>query len=80
MAWGIFSKIGKGLKKAFNWVRDKIAKPVVNFLKPVIKPVGNVVKKLIPGSDVVVDAVSDGIDWADEHLNKSQSSSGSGHG
>ena len=72
MAWGVFSKIGKGLKKAINWVRDKIGKPVVKFLKPITKPLGNVVKAIIPGSGAVVDAVSDGIDWADEHLNKSQ--------
>ena len=62
MAWGIFQKIGQGLKKAFNWVNDKVVKPVANFLKPVIKPVASVVETLIPGSKPIVDVVSDGIE------------------
>ena len=62
MAWGIFQKIGQGLKKAFNWVKDKVVKPVARFLKPITKPLGTVVKTLIPGSSGVVDVVSDGIE------------------
>ena len=62
MAWGIFQKIGQGLKKAFNWVNDKVVKPVARFLKPITKPAGTILKTLIPGSAPVVDVVSDGIE------------------
>lgn len=55
MAWGIFKKIGDGLKTAFNWVKDKIVKPVAKFLSPVAKPLAGVVKTLIPGSAPIVD-------------------------
>ena len=79
MAWGFWNKIKQGFHKV-GQVLGNVAKKAVNFLKPITKPLGNVVKALIPGSSAAVDAVSDGIDWAADHLNKSQSSSGSGHG
>ena len=62
MGFGIFKKIGDGLKTAFGWVKDKILKPVANFLKPITKPAGTILKTLIPGSAPIVDVVSDGID------------------
>jgi hypothetical protein len=50
MAFGFFKKIKQGLKKAFNFAKDKVIKPIVNTVKPVydaVKPaistVGNVV-------------------------------------
>ena len=52
MAWGFWNKIKNGFKKAFNWVKDKIIKPVANVVKgawnKVVKPVANVVSN-IPG-------------------------------
>ncbi len=49
MAFGFFKKIKQGLKKAFNFAKDKIVKPIVNTIKPVydaVKPaistIGNV--------------------------------------
>ena len=62
MAWGIFNKIKRGFKKVgsafkkgIQFVNDKIVKP----FKPIIKSVAN---SFIPGSGVIVDAASDGID------------------
>ena len=55
MAWGIFKKIGQGIKKGFNWVKDHVVKPVAKFIAPVAKPIGGVVKTLIPGSAPIVD-------------------------
>ena len=62
MAWGLFNKIKRGFKKAFNgikkaagWVNDKIVKP----FKPLIK---TAVNSFIPGGGAIVDVASDGID------------------
>ena len=55
MAWGVFNKIGKGLKKAFNWVKDKVVKPVANVIAPVAKPLASVAKTIIPGAAPVFD-------------------------
>lgn len=55
MAWGIFKKIGQGIKKGFNWVKDHVVKPVAKFIAPVAKPLGGVVKTLLPGSAPIVD-------------------------
>ena len=70
MAWGFFNKIKKGLKKAFNFAKDKIVKPVVN---KVVKPVLDIAKKaapyaapladtFIPGSGAVINSVIDNTD------------------
>ena len=74
MGFGIFKKIGDGLKTAFGWVRDKIVKPVANFFAPVADEVSDVVETLVPGSKPVVELAKKGI----KHL--SGSGSGSGHG
>ena len=37
MAWGLFKKIRDGIKKAAQWVKDKVIKPVINFGKKVLK-------------------------------------------
>ena len=55
MAWGIFKKIGQGIKKGFNWVKDHVVEPVAKFIAPVAKPLGGVVKTLLPGSAPIVD-------------------------
>ena len=60
MGWGIWNKIKQGLSKAWNWVKDKVVKPVVNFGKKVIAPIvgakgkvmnlsGDVLGKVLPG-------------------------------
>ena len=60
--WGIFKKIGQGLKKGFDWVKDKIIKPVAKFLSPVSKPLAGIAKTLLPGAAPVVDLVEGGIE------------------
>ena len=71
MAWGLWNKIKKGLKKAVNWVKNKIIKPVKNkIVKPVwnkvVKPVTNVIGKVpgienLPGKVGIVGKVAKGI-------------------
>ena len=36
MGWGFFKKIKNGLTKAFNWVKDKVVKPVINVGKKIL--------------------------------------------
>ena len=62
MAWGLFNKIKKGLKKVgsvfkkgVQFVNDKIVKP----FKPYIKAAVNT---FIPGGGNIVEAVSDGLE------------------
>lgn len=61
MSWGIFQKIGQGLKKAFNFVKDDIVKPVAKVLAPIAKPIAAVAKTVIPGAGPVIDLVSDAL-------------------
>ena len=37
MAWGLFKKIKNAFKKATDWVKDKVIKPVVNTAKKIIE-------------------------------------------
>ena len=37
MAWGLFKKIKNAVKKAAQWVRDRVIKPVINTVDKVIK-------------------------------------------
>ena len=39
MAWGLWHKIKNGLKKAGNWLKNKVVKPVVNNVVKPFKPV-----------------------------------------
>ena len=56
MAWGVWNKIKNGLKKAWDWVHNKILKPVGRFVSgawtKVVKPVVNIASK-IPGIDKI---------------------------
>lgn len=45
MAWGIFKKIKNAVKKATQWVRDKVIKPVIKTAEKVIN--SPTTKKLI---------------------------------
>ena len=55
MAWGIFKKIGQGLKKGFNWVKDHIVKPVAKFVSPVAKAAAPVIGTFVPGAEKIID-------------------------
>jgi len=37
MAWGIFKKIARAIKKASQWINNKVIKPVINTVDKVIK-------------------------------------------
>jgi len=39
MAWGIWKKIKEGIKKAAQWTKDHVIKPVVDGAKKLIKAV-----------------------------------------
>ena len=39
MAWGIWNKIKNGLRKAGNWVKNKVLKPVVDKVIKPFKPI-----------------------------------------
>lgn len=43
MGWGFWNKIKNGVKKAFNWVKDKVVKPVVNTAVKLAPAIGGVV-------------------------------------
>ena len=45
MAWGFFKKIKNAFKKAGDWVKNKVIKPVVNTAKKVFTP--DNIKKII---------------------------------
>jgi hypothetical protein len=50
MAWGFFKKIGQGLSKAFNFVKDKVVKPAWNkVIKPAVKFAAPIVSKVAKG-------------------------------
>ena len=64
MSWGIWKKIKNGIQKGFNWVKNKILKPVGNFAKNVVKKVaapiisakgkilktsGDIIGQVVPG-------------------------------
>jgi hypothetical protein len=57
-----FKKIGGGIKKAFNWVKDKVA-PVFNKVWKVASPIVKVGASLIPG---VGPAIAGGIGMAEK--------------
>ena len=62
MAWGIFKKIGQGLKKGFNWVKDHIVKPVAKFVSPVAKVAAPVVGAIVPGAEKLINAGTSVVD------------------
>ena len=60
MGWGIWNKIKQGVSKAYNWVKDNVIKPGVQFTKDIVVPilsangqvknaVGDVLGKVLPG-------------------------------
>lgn len=71
MAWGLWNKIKNGFRRAFNWIRDKIVKPVRDkVIKPawenVIKPATEMIGKVpgiekMPGKLGVVGKIGKGV-------------------
>ena len=62
MAWGFFNKIKKGLKKAWNFAKNKVIKPIVNTAKKVTPFVAPIVDKFIPGAGTIANSVVQGVD------------------
>ena len=60
MAWGIFNKIGKGLKKAANWVGHEIGK-VVRAAAPVVHAIAPGIEAAFPEAAPAVNAVDQGL-------------------
>ena len=68
MAWGIFNKIKRGIKKAFKFVKDKIVKPVVDVGKKVFKPVVDIGKKVLPIAAPIMDKFKPGLGMVAEGI------------
>lgn len=62
MAWGIFNKIKKGLKKAGKFIKDKIVKPVVDVAKKAAPVVAPALNTILPGSGTVFNGVVNNAD------------------
>jgi len=39
MGWGIWNKIKQGVSKAYNWVKDNVIKPGIQFTKDIVAPI-----------------------------------------
>ena len=72
MVWGIFKKISEGLKKVFNFVKDKV-------IAPVAKPIAGVVKTFVPGVAPVIDIAEDTITKLKNKSNSNDSVGYNGH-
>jgi hypothetical protein len=65
-----FKKIGGGIKKAFNWVKDKIA-PVVQKVLPFVKPIVNMIPGVGPAIGQGINMVEKIAPLADKFVNGS---------
>ena len=59
MAWGFWKKIKNAFKKATNWVRDKVVRPVINTVKKIVtsepvKKVTGAVLNLAPAKGTAI--------------------------
>jgi len=67
MAWGFWNKIKKGMKKAWNFAKDKIIKPTVGIAKKIVPFVAPAIDKIKPGAG---SAISTGVDVIDGIINR----------
>jgi len=67
MAWGFWNKIKKGLKKAFNFTKNKIIKPAVDIANKVVPFVAPTLDKIKPGLGKMINT---GVDIADGIFNR----------
>ena len=61
MAWGIFAKIKRSLKKAKNWLTDNV---------PKARKLINVVKPILPEYQKTIDDIDKGFEAAEDVLNR----------
>ena len=60
MAWGLFNKIKKGLKKAFNFAKEKIVKPFLGVATKAAPLIGMAANAIAPGSGIAVTGAING--------------------
>jgi hypothetical protein len=69
MAWGFFKKIGDGLKKAFNFVKDKVVKPAVGIVAPLAQQFGPTIGSMFgPEGAAIGTAIAGGAGMAESIL------------
>ena len=73
MAWGIFKKIKQGLKKAWNFAKDKVIKPVVGVANKVSPIISAGLNAVIPGAGTITQGIIGGLD---RMVNKSDAAGG----
>ncbi len=64
MGWGFWKKLKNGVKKAFNWVKDKIVKPVFNTAKNLLPAIGAAVAPVVgapPQAGMAVGSIVKGV-------------------
>ena len=69
MAWGIFNKIGKGLKKAAEWVGHEVGN-VARAVAPVVHTLAPGIEAAFPeaaGAVAAIDTVLQGLVGANGH-------------
>lgn len=62
MAWGFFKKIKNAIKKAAQWTKDKVIKPVINTTKKVVN--SPITKKIIDTGMKLAPVIGAGISSA----------------
>ena len=68
MAWGLWNKIKQGFKKAGNFVKNKVLKPVVNkVIKPFKPIIGGVASAINPKAGAFINTAMNVAErWSDE--------------
>ena len=68
MAWGLWNKIKQGFKKAGNFVKNKVLKPVVDTVIKPFKPIiGGAISAINPAAGAIAGKVMDSVErFSDE--------------
>ena len=68
MAWGLWNKIKQGFKKAGNFVKNKVLKPVVDkVIKPFKPIIGGAISAINPAAGAIAGKVMDSVErFSDE--------------
>ena len=68
MVWGLWNKIKQGFKKAGNFVKNKVLKPVVDTVIKPFKPIiGGAISAINPAAGAIAGKVMDSVErFSDE--------------
>ena len=68
MAWGLWNKIKQGFKKAGNFIKNKVLKPVVDkVIKPFKPIIGGAISAINPAAGAIAGKVMDSVErFSDE--------------